>query len=195
MKTMRFYPVFLLAVFALVSCKKDDNDEPVPSAFTTITASNVQVDPGTPIDEVWLRAFSIGSGYEPIAKVPFQNNGFSITLPTDVADKYMVPANDWWIPEVDPSIKIAAYIELSAVYQGNVIGSFSLRDASFDTTVSYMFATAPFTVTGSFLEYGYVYHMNLKAGWNQYAITNWGGNPEDYTSTIPSGLTWRFSHL
>ena len=192
MKTLRFYPIFLLAVFTLVSCKKDDDGEPMPSVFT-VTASNVQLDPGVQIDEVWLTTYTGSPENGPLAKAPFQNSGFSITFPTEVADEYMMPANDWWLPEIEPSIEVTIHIALVAVYQGEIIGSFDMTNESYDTIVRYMFATAPFTVTGSAPDY--VYHINLKAGWNKYAITNWGGDPEDYTSTIPSGLVWRFTHL
>ena len=192
MRTARFYSVILLAVLTLVSCKKDDNNEPEPQTLT-ITASNIQVPEGVQIDEVWLMVVSYDYGDVPVAKVPFQNNGFSISFPNNVDSKYMESADDWWIPKVDPSIYLTTSVYVIAAYQGSVIGTIQLISNSNTTIVTYMFATAPFTVTGT--ASGYVYHIDMKAGWNQYAIVKLEGGIDDYTSTIPVGLTWRFSQI
>ncbi len=198
----------LCAGFALMGCKKDDDDSPGSSSVDN--TYTVKVESGSSynskIDNV--KAF-IDENYE-IASGSYANGEFKLDLPETVSSSRLESiAED--MPETvtisNKNAKIGVADYIAGYKSGIQVGSFSYSNYSPDKEVdsgcdaNLVYVDSDVTVTGSdsgkYGEYTYSVSVNVsfKKGWNiLYMNFSYSSSAETVTVTTkdPGGMKWYF---
>jgi hypothetical protein len=176
----------------------DDGTGTVTGNSMVIHATNIQ-DYGFNIDSV-RAIFDVVTfediediGDELFGYVPYSNGSFSLTLTGTMEKKYLRLMYQDWTSEYalisDKKTKSCYFDEFRAVYRGNGAGFIQCYG------VSFVFVDRDVTVKGK-TEYGNVYDLTLKKGWNQiYSTYSENLKIFNRTTTKPSGVDfpWTFS--
>ena len=201
---------FTAAVFT--SCdKNNDSDNNGGSVASTITATNV-INSSSQI----ITVKAMVDGDDVLAQAPYQNNGFILKLPENVAAKYLDIFFTEDIPQgITVSDKNAKSLFLESIdgynANDNAIGNFLLEEVNGDNEhyTIWVYADRDVTIKGEFKEieddYEYVFKIDLtlKKGWNAVCesyVSSYNNSTkkdvyaESYTSQKPSGVnySWHF---
>ena len=199
-----------LAVTTIFSgCNDKENPKDDDLATSTVKTITAQVEGGSnlnsKIDEV--RAFAdylSGSSWidEEIAKGSFANGGFTITLPDNLADKFLEVCN---FPEginvSDKTVKRTEEVWFLAYKGGEPVGRFWYE--SDNSEAMPVFVDGNVEITGTVSEkdidgtWNRTYSLSLKTGWNLIYFTySYDESSKIGTTTTttkdPGGLKWFF---
>lgn len=137
-----------------------------------------------------------------IAQTSYQNNGFTLQLPTTLNDIYLYSLSEW-DSEISISDRTAKYLALSNLYAYDIdddeIGWFNYAYEKSNEwgAILWMYVDKNVTISGSEIgSYESVsYNLNLQKGWNIfYGVTTYTGDDEvtTVTSQKPSGVTFQW---
>jgi len=199
-------PALILAATTFVSCGGNKPELPDNSV---ISARGVVAVRGNIDEIVSVRAMAYdwaGDGWTNIAEATFQNNGFTLQLPTTLPDNLLNPVTGNFPDNVvvvtgNPNAKWIS-VELVAVCEnGNGTGSFRLvggvdMENLTGTTASWVYVDSNISVTADFQLGGSfsartIINLNLRRGWNTiYVIASSEDDIFVLTTTTqrPSGL-------
>lgn len=186
MKKKRFfYAAFMSLMFAsvFISCDKDDDfdiDDGNPSKITAANVISSSSKIATVVAELPWKTGTYDYGWSAIADAPYKNNGFTMELPENLADKYLFPISDNIPSEITISDKTAKTAELSSFkvldINDNEIGEIiyaSMDNESGGVLASWMYVDRDVTINGEYKEIDgddediYKYNnCTLKKGWN-----------------------------
>jgi hypothetical protein len=146
------------------------------------------------IDEVQLINGDSGIG-TPLATGNWQNGGFSIEIPSTVSGEFLSSvANNFSVSVSDQTANICAP-RFYAYKNGSLVGILVQADNHIPAFLMNIYTDKACNVIGT-ADFGTIYNLSLKAGWNTvYAV---GQNPDGTTQTVtttrPSGVTlkWYF---
>jgi hypothetical protein len=206
----------LIVMAAFVSCKKDNSGGGDGNSFV-IEATNV-IGGNSDIDTVKA---AISEDYA-LASDKYQNNGFKLTLPATVPEKYLINITDGFDDFKgtisNPNAKTSGTVISAYNNNGKNIGVFYMRNKKIDITdknyitANYIYTDRNVTIEG-YIEYILViyddysitvkmeYDYFLKKGWNLvYVIVDQVDEKKFYglsTTKKPSGadLKWYFSDI
>jgi len=169
--------IVLIFIILFVSCDKIDD-----AKRNVIYAEDVK--PFSDSDNVdniaTVKAFLYGSkeGIKEIASSKFDNNGFTLTLPNDIDEKYLINFPN--IPDgltiSQPDAKQGNILILAFDNEGKQIGSFSYftyqvnnnKEVNYFSSSSYAYFNKNVTIKGnySFGDIDIKYNCSFKKGWN-----------------------------
>lgn len=219
---LKFGLILALGLTKIVfnSCDKEDDNDGVTNGgdASKIIATNV-VNSSSKIIAVTAFAHWVSlenyHGFDAIAQAPYQNNGFTLELPTILGDKYLetIDADDFeGISVSDRNFKSGSVDKLMGRNEDNDgIGYFYLEEENENSThiIFWLYVDRDVTIKGEYNEineefdeeYTEQYALTLKKGWNiiyesEREIYKNGKDVWLYTmsSKKPSGVnyTWNF---
>ncbi len=223
--------LFITLALSIVAFNSCDEGDPESGSSTpggnlnadgtlTITASNV-ANSSSQITAVkaifyWESSDRSNRGEDAVAQAPYQNNGFTLSLPASLDAKYLYPiAEDMpdGITVSDKTVKIFSDMDIEAYNsEGANIGGFALIEEGFVEEedgpeapyVMYMYADKDVSIKGEEkMDEDYIqkYDLNLKKGWNVlYAVESYSSSAGKevwtflITSSKPSSTnySWHF---
>lgn len=191
------------------SSKKENDDAGNDTSVATLTinATNVQ----SSVDDIALAAAFMPyetTGYE-LSRSDYKSNSFSFTLSASVEDKYLATNRIFMINKLSDNVfgnkKVKMNdVVLVAANKTGAIGHFyhtaTIGEAEKEVTECYVYVKEDCTVKGGGnLNYpngtsvSFSIDCSLKKGYNiAYEIENNTDKSLVYTSTKPSGLTWKW---
>jgi len=204
MKRFIFSAAVLFTALSFTGCDKD-KEKPVPTPDGFII--NAQVKNGANfnalVDEV--RAMSYGDeDVFVLAKAPYQNGGFKITLPGKVDEKLLFPMDDdapEGITISDRNVKICTAESFEAYKNGEHFDDLiqvAINLSTFSMVQRmYMYADRNVTITGVAQEeeMTMTYDIDFKKGWNAaYISISFMTGTMTFTTTPPATLPeWWFA--
>jgi len=191
----------LMAAFA--SCKKDSSDDSGnPDNSFIINATNV-INTVSNISTVKAVMYDYNNGNEyTVASCKYENNGFTLTLPGTVPEKYIngISEENFEGTISDPKAKIGGIRIYACDFQGKTMGDFFYMSDNF-YFILYYYADRDVTIQGHGIidadkYYGDVeYDLSLEKGWNiVYEKATIHGEDIDFSLTTqkPSDIDFKW---
>ncbi|MDR1199709.1 MAG: hypothetical protein LBK94_11990 [Prevotellaceae bacterium] len=194
--------VSLFAVAALCSCSKDDENENETGAIQNIITAAVEngASYSEIIDTVKAEVEDYYGSDAIIARAPYTNGGFTLTLPASLSAQYLSAAD--YIPQgitvSNPNVK-GGSVGLYAYKSGFEAGEFYYGTNNCMGQLIYV--DGDVIITGSStVTYGATFtikiNVHLKEGWNMvYAKLTPKANDSyetELTIKVPAGAKWHF---
>ncbi|MCL2329426.1 MAG: hypothetical protein FWC39_13055 [Bacteroidetes bacterium] len=213
-KTLLHFGLFLalgLSTTLFYACKKDKDN----TGGYRITATNV-INGSTQIASVKVIAFNwfdedYDEGFELIAQAPYRNNGFTLTLPATMPDKYLLSIEAAGLQGLqgisisNNNVKLYILDHCKGYDKDdNEIGIFYLMEQTDNSTnmTYWMYVNGDVTIQGERSGiYGLIekYDLTLKKGWNvvygNYTESFDGLAIYTITSKKPSGVDCQWNFL
>lgn len=215
-KTFLNFGLFFLALglttVVFNSCDKDDDNDGDTNGGNAlkITATNV-INGSTNIKTVkaliYLESGENDYDEDAIAQAPYENNGFTLELPTTLGAKYLETIDAYDLEGIavsDKNFKSYFFDDLSGYNEDDdEIGYFYLTEENGDNDyyTSWFYSDRDVTIKGEYKEideeydeeYINNYDLTLKKGWN-VVYDSYTDDGFSLTSQKPSGVnyTWNF---
>ena len=195
------------AVFFFTSCEK-----PPITGDNVIEAKDVKSLSQSGLDNVDMVkaviAFISSTGIEvkEIASCKFEKNGFTLTLPDNIPDNYLLSLDAYEYPgiTINPknakqgSIEIVAYDKTE-----NIIGAFNLASDNYFSGSSeasicgagFSYCDRHFTIKGTLEKFPIKYNCSFKKGWNISYLKIDGKTGFFATTSKPSGVKFKWYFL
>ena len=204
-----FNTLGLIAIFAVISftsCNRNDEPNNNPATFTIRANyvigseySNIALVEAVVENDRW-RTFVVG-------EAPFQNNGFNLSLTTDIPTSFLQSVtngleNESNITISDRNANIARFFRLEAYdengrFVGDLLNFAGTNSGFYDK--AWFFADRPVTISGSTRRDSWqvYFDLNLRRGWNVVFIhkgENQNGWIDTFSSQRPNNVdfVWSF---